>query len=193
MADEFQSFEEAVQHHNDAAEMQRHEIRRFMQELSETQLTTLIIMMDAFTGEGGPSRANYFKGMATAVMDSKFGICWACQESPCKTDHAVAEMLKKGDEVPTTQAPPVAAPGSTEPPAEPRDLQVGEDGLLSPYQIEAMARYNLDDLREEGTNKLLGFICLDCMFMRYPSIKDRAMRPPGKENCSGCIDKTKFG
>jgi hypothetical protein len=53
-----------------------------------------------------------------------------------------------------------------------------------------MAEYNLDDLRDEDTHELLGFVCLGCG-MRYPSLQDRMMRAP--DECSGCFRKSAHG
>lgn len=87
---------------------------------------------------------------------------------------------------------PQAAPGSTEPPAEVPDLKIGETGMLSPQQIEQMAAYGLDDLRDEDTNALVGFICLNCK-THVQTIEDRMREVPGVAGCSGCIQKEKWG
>jgi hypothetical protein len=57
--------------------------------------------------------------------------------------------------------------------------------------LALMELYHLDDLRDEETNALLGFICTgiegmkEPCGMRYPTIADRMLHPP--ETCSGCF------
>lgn len=169
-----------------AADVQRHEIRRFIHELKEDQLRTFIALLTGFAEEDGPDLANHFQGMATTILEAKFGVCWACVESPCVMTQAVDKMVG----IQTL----VAAPGSTEPliPDE-VGCKIGESGMLSTLQIDKMEEYNLDDLREEGSNKLLGFICLGCKDMTYSTIGDRMLKPAGKGNCPGCVNKEKFG
>jgi hypothetical protein len=71
-------------------------------------------------------------------------------------------------------------------------MNIGSVSPLSTREVELMKEYNLDDLREENTNKLVGFICKRCG-MHYPSIKDRMIEPPGEANCAGCVHKTQWG
>lgn len=68
---------------------------------------------------------------------------------------------------------------------------------LSPEDQENMKKYHLDDLRDEDTGELLGFICTGIdgvrspCGVRYVSIEDRMLRDP--EHCSGCFIKAAHG
>jgi hypothetical protein len=67
---------------------------------------------------------------------------------------------------------------------------IGQKGLLSHQLLEKMEEYNLDDLRDEDTGAILGFICTKCG-MKYGSIADRMLRAPS--DCHGCQVKSAWG
>ena len=71
-----------------------------------------------------------------------------------------------------------------------RDKTGSLDEGFSEEQIAQMEEYNLDDLRDEITLQLIGFICKNCG-LRYPSIKDRMLRPV--DACHGCHLKSAHG
>jgi hypothetical protein len=74
---------------------------------------------------------------------------------------------------------------------EPESSEALIDGThFTAEQHRLMAEYNLDDLRDEDTHELLGFVCLNCG-MRYQSIEDRMLKPP--DECSGCFRKAGHG
>lgn len=180
----FGNMDEVMQHrrdHEQMAQVARHQLRRLFTELSEGQLRSLndLLHMLSSSEAEAPRVAAYYHGLGTASLEARFGVCTACDSNPCAHDQAIQGLL-----------PPVAAPGSTEPPRGIPDVKVGESGMLLVDQQMKMLDYNLDDLREEGTNKLLGFVCNGCG-MRYPSIEDRMLKQP--DDCSGCHQKAKFG
>lgn len=219
----FNTFNEAMEHQNHAALVERHAIKRLFDELNPDQLASLRSLLEVcMQGTEGNQAATGYHGMTVMILEKKFGVCWACRENPCVAEHGLENMLARDDlRCPTC--------GSTDPRMHPAvsgggevtdmcadsfhqgypkkvevhpdairemdpmaDLPLGGTGMLSPSQISQMVEYHLDDLREEGTNKLVGFICLECGY-QYPSIEDRMIRPPGIDNCPGCINKTKFG
>jgi len=67
---------------------------------------------------------------------------------------------------------------------------VNEFGDLTETDLENMAKYNLDDLREEESARLIGFICTLCG-IQYPTIADRMLRP--SDECHGCFLKAGHG
>ena len=179
----------------------RHEVRRLFAELPEDHLKALNVLLHVLAdgGDVSASTANYYHGLATAFLETRFGPCTACGQSPCTREqalnHAIKGLLPDTPPMPTDAAipaPRVAAEGSTEPPGEIPDLQVGESGMLSPKQIEAMEHFNLDDVRELETNKLLGFECMGCR-MPYQTVDDRAKEPQGVKGCAGCQQQAKWG
>lgn len=176
---------EMMDSHMHQVDVSRHQIASFIRDMkNKDDLDSLCLLLRTISGSASdaPSVAAYFQGLAVATLEFKFGPCIACGD-----DHSTPAAL-----IPEQAGPSKAAEGSLTPPAPGEDLKVGESGMLSVTQIENMQAYGLDDLREEDTGKLLGFICINCK-AHYPSIKDRMMEPPGKENCSGCVHKEKWG
>lgn len=179
----------------------RHEVRKLFAELPEDQLKALNVLLHVLA-DGGDTSANtasYYHGLATVFLETRFGTCTACSQNPCTReqalDHALKGLLPDTPPMPTDAAiptPRVAAEGSTEPPVDAPDLKIGETGLFSISQVEAMVKFDLEDVRELETNKLLGFECMNCK-MQYQTIEDRAKEPPGVRGCSGCQQKVKFG
>lgn len=195
---QYGSFEEAVEDHNHNAMVRRHEIKRMLSELKEDQLRSLVSLFELFSHEEhGPLAAAYFHGQASVLLEVKFNVCVACGESPCVADHGLENLLpnSKGTEEsdPSQVIPPMASREALNPLPDLDPLRVGESGMLTDTQLGLMNEYHLDDIRDNVTNKLLGFICLGCKSSRYPSIEDRMMKPPGEENCPGCVHKQKWG
>jgi hypothetical protein len=266
------SYQEAAEHHAQASAVLRHEIKGLLNELNEHQLGTLKIMFE-YLMEAGKKGACAYHGMVSQLLETKFGICWACDTKPCKHELGLSELLDQEnvvagmtcpvcgavqvkvnlpdevgqtielkcghriekvandseaimlrmDRCPTCGSsdprthPSTAADGEVialcgddwhggypkrldvidmstlESVAEPPDLNVGESGSLSPNQLAAMEEWNLDDVREEGTNKLLYFVCRGCMIQTHPTIEDRTLFPKGIDGCSGCRERARHG
>jgi hypothetical protein len=67
---------------------------------------------------------------------------------------------------------------------------VNEFGDLTETDLENMAKYNLDDLRDTDSARLIGFVCTLCG-IGYPTIADRMLREP--DTCHGCFLKAGHG
>jgi hypothetical protein len=116
-------------------------------------------------------------------MHHRFGVCAACGEN-----HE-SQMVSLG---PKVETPPWVDARRAHEHHEIGWTQLGSVGPLTEAEQKLMDEYGLDDVREEGTMKLLGFICLNCK-MRYQTIQDRMIEKPGVEGCDGCMQKAKHG
>lgn len=172
--------------HQQAHTVAAHDVKRFFDELTEEQLRVLGMILDGIAVADNPTRiAGHLGGRVLAMRQLKFGICPACNENH---DRDLENIAHEGTpETPLHVDARRRAAGN-----EVKFLEIGDTGSLSPAERALMKEYNIDDLREEETMRLVGFVCLECG-MRYSTIQDRMMKPPGVEGCSGCIQKAKFG
>ena len=149
-----------------------HAIRRALDEMSLEQLQAFDTILNQVAGSSDSPIASYYGGLISSTIYHRFGIC-----SFCRVNHD--EELTK-----------VAAPAPHQHDVKVEDILPSSD--LSVQDLANMSSYGLDDLRDEDTNELLGFVCINCG-LRYVSIADRMLRPPGIEGCSGCMQKAKWG
>lgn len=159
--------ERHVDLHRMTAETMKHDVYNFIDNLprEDFAIFQLIIHTLADEEEDG-SYAKFLSGYLLATRKARFGICPGCGQDH---DKQVEEVLGNHDStVPT------------------------EPYILSEEDFADMEKYNLDDLRDEDTHDLLGFICKNCG-MRYVSIADRKLRPPGVDGCNGCQLRSAHG
>lgn len=183
----------------------RHQIAALFNEMSKEHLFALRMVLsglaNAETKSEAKQLASYYEGIAAAKLEHRFGVCPGCglsheeelfgSEKTAEADGVEKEgievladgvmrqsLLMEGEAV---QPSLFVDPDPREAPAE-----------LQPGDLERMEEYNLDDVRDEDTLKLLGFICKGCG-LRYQSIEDRMRREAGAEGCNGCIQKAKWG
>lgn len=166
-----------------------HSVNRLLDELSEEHFNAVMLMIDSIAVANNPVRiASYISGRMTQLAQVRFGICAACNKNHDKEAEELLTPEPVSDD--KVEVPPfVSARRNSD---EVSFTQVGSTEHLTAPELALMVDYNLDDLREEGTGKLIGFMCLRCK-MQYPSIQDRMINPPGEEHCAGCLHKTKFG
>lgn len=69
---------------------------------------------------------------------------------------------------------------------------IGSIGALQPWEQVLCDDYGIDDLRDEDTNQLRGFICLNCK-RGYPTIEERLNFEPKTDGCVGCHLKAAHG
>jgi hypothetical protein len=165
-----------------------HAVNRLLEELTEDQFGALNLIFDSISLASNPVRiASYMSGRITQRAQERFSICAACNKNHDKEAEALltAPVVDDKPEVP----PFVAAKRKAD---EVFFMNIGSVSPLSTRELELMQEYDLDDLREEDTNKLVGFICNRCG-MKYVSIQDRMVNPPGEANCTGCVHKTQWG
>jgi hypothetical protein len=173
------------------AEDYSHAATSLFDALSEEQLMSLSSIMHniALSGKGkGRAVPAYYEGILCGILHIKYGVCFGCGKNHDREmQSAMTDSLDKFNAGKTLEdtseyeEPPLPYLG---------DLRIGETGQLSLAQMHNMEVYNLDDVREEGSNVLLGYICKGCG-LRYVTIEDRMLKEPG--DCSGCIQKNKWG
>jgi hypothetical protein len=158
-------------------EVMGHDLRRMLDEIPEEHLRTLIMVIDSITMSDKPERLGaYLVGRAASAMETRFKVC-----SACGSKHDDASELD------------VPLPVKARRKSEASDwTPIGSKNPIGLNESGTMLLYGLDDLRNEETGELVGFICTNCQ-QRYPTIQDRMLQPPGVEGCSGCQQKAKFG
>jgi hypothetical protein len=183
---------QAKDHEAMVVEDYHHGIARFLDSLNEEQLTAQKSLLHVVAANSkGSSRVipAYYEGILIGILSAKYGICIGCENNHEKL---MAEQLQRESE--QQDQPPVPMDGGDpfKPGQKTVDLHIGEGGMLSDEQLANMEQYNLDDLRDEDTGRLMGFVCLGCG-MQYPSIEDRMLKPADKGGCSGCVQKEQWG
>lgn len=169
----------------------RHGTARFFDSLSEEQLSALREMVHVIVTNAEPTSRTvpaYYEGVVSGLLHAKFKVCLGCDHNH---ERVMAEQMQQSENL----APNPAMDGGD--PFRPVgigsvDLEVGQEGVLSVAQVQHMMEYNLDDLRDQDTNVLIGFVCLHCK-KQYPSIEDRMLRPADKSGCPGCVHKEQWG
>lgn len=179
------------------------------EELPREHLYTLALLFRAISHtepEEAVRIAARYDGIASTTLKYRFGVCPGCNKN--HEEEAMKIFVAEGggpkDSDPEWKFPePKADAVSTSLPMkgasvpsffedDEKNSEPDERDALSPEDIANMVVYNLDDLRDEDTHELLGFICKGCG-RRYVSIEDRMLREPGVKGCGGCQDKAKWG
>lgn len=206
--------------HQERAEMSQesflHGFQRLFQELDQEQLQTLRTMF--VMAPENPEAVMQWAGMVAMSLKVRFNICITCG-----VNHE-EEILGKGTSDPS-KIPDLIT--TDEGDAYFKYPDTGSNNLLTPEDFQRaldedgdaviftsdeplpvfheltetekrfMTLYHLDDLRDEDTHALLGFVCTgingmkEPCGMRYPSIEDRMLNEP--EYCSGCHQKMAHG
>lgn len=188
-----------------AEESQRLEQERFFVELTPEQLATFRLMMYNIVamGDKGLPLAAYYEGVAAQTLILKHNVCAGCGNKHDDGDprHGASESelehaAPDGTESLFADPDQASQAFEREPLAETyvdttKEL-IGQTGLLPVEVQEKMVEYDLDDLRDEDTGAILGFVCNLCG-LKYVSVEDRALRDPGPAGCEGCINKAKWG
>lgn len=153
--------------HNMHVESSRHRMRDFLEGLNEEQLLCLRGLVHMVMADSDDETAGFYLGLTASMLSGKFGYCVMCQ-----TKHASIEDIVHTE---AEQSAPEKGAGMRERAVEERD-----------ERDSTMAEYNLQP------NPMGGYECTYCG-QPYQSIEDRMLRPSGKEGCSGCVQKEKWG
>lgn len=192
---------EEIARHQALHDSVRHDIRRLFDELSLEQLNTLETILNIVIGsESGDVLASQMLGRVAMLRELKFKVCSACGRNH---DEDLKDLTK--DSCPDCGSTDPKMHPATQPGVELIALcsnefhgsevpytQLGWTGPMQPHEIETMAEYGIDDLRDPDTNELVGFICLNCD-KRYESIEERKRRKPKDDGCDGCHKKAAWG
>jgi hypothetical protein len=156
--------------HEMARDVGMHEFKYFIEGLDKHQLEWLHKLMNAIGHDA--SLASLTEGITLTLLQERHNICMACHKDH---DQEIKEQS--------------TGPAETKPTMPEGDAIVGETKPVSMMQRQLMSEWQLDDLRTMDF-ELVAFICTNCE-MRYPTIQARIDH--GKDNCPGCINKTKWG
>lgn len=188
-----QKLREHYERHEMMKEEFRHSFQRIFEELSEDQLRTIRTMLSVISDQDDSHLAAEWLGMASWALKTRFNICVTCgiNHDEELTEEPPSEKKEEEyfDNVPHTTVTRMYKVDDDQP--LPSFYEPSED------ERKLMEQYHLDDLRVEGTNEFLGFICIGIKGwdkpcgMKYPSIQDRMLRDP--ESCSGCHQRMMHG
>lgn len=210
----------AAEHHQQHIDVHLHELRRLFTELNKEHLSTLTDFLGnlSTSGDQAAGTAAHFYGIGKVYLESRFNVCSACGVDH---DQAAKDLKDKAASDGQMELPfphQVHAYAHQNLPDESKPfvykdlpehvkqfmedaeltgidfgpfLQIGETGRLNLPQAKMMEAYHLDDLREEGTNKLLGFRCTKGCDGNYQTIEDRMRKSP--DDCHFCQSKSAWG
>lgn len=194
----------------------RHSFQRLFEELDVDNLRTVTLMLKILSENAGTDSSTVvheWAGIAQMALKMRFNVCMTCgvnheEEFANKLDEE-GDPEEEGnyepsdekwfDSMDTVPVEPLQGPSKLSRLHE-RDIE--DVPLPNFYELtetdqELMELYHLDDLRIEGTNELIGFICTGIngmnqgCGMKYPSIEDRMKHEP--EHCSGCFTRMGHG
>lgn len=194
-------------------EADRIAIENFLDGLSAEDMALLRNIFGSMRCDERGWIAAYYEGVLGTMLKMKFGVCAHCGvdhdaedlAAHASADSDAAESSDSSDASDETILAEQSDNGTPSLFEEPdafssaplpdvyvdtnREL-IGQKGLLPVGIIEKMSEYNLDDLRDQDTGQILGFICLNCG-MKYGSLDDRMLKAP--DDCSGCHQKAAWG
>lgn len=186
----------------------QNEIQSLFVELSPDHLATLRFIFDQIREESHSVLSAFYSGMIAQTLILKHDRCPGCgQVHDDPLEHVVSEATGTEPTHEATGTKPVhedSLVSIVHEYAGSGPLPSVEDGFIDftkeligqvgeiPQAIRSkMDEYNIDDLRDEDPpHRILGFICKNCG-MKYPSVRDRMLHEP--DDCSGCIQKAKWG
>lgn len=161
-----------------------HSVQHLFDELNKEQLLTLRWILHNVRADESGQLASYYEGQLANMLHQKHNVCPGCGK-----DHAEEFLDNPASGVSTESVNANTERVKAETTA---DIAHFGPSALTDEQRGNMDEYNIDDAWDEETGKFLGFVCLGCG-LKYQSIEDRMLKPPGVEGCSGCIQKAKFG
>jgi hypothetical protein len=174
----------------------RRGLSRLFDELDQDNLTTLAQLFHMLSGvpnEHMPQMVSYYEGMLTAKLQDRFNLCPNCGGNH---DEVPDDMLHGGDDTSEDEVSSGEPVGEENLPRQPHPDSVAPPvevvHELHPDDLAKMEEYNLEDVRDEDTLKLLYFRCKGCG-LNYQSIEDRMLKEPGVKGCDGCQQKAKWG
>jgi len=171
----------------------RHSIIRFIHEASYDHLMTARNMMHNITWSTRPDIFSaHYEGQIAMELEKRFNLCPACNIDHDK-DLGLDNPSSQGSDSPETPDQPI------EELADSGKVYINTYKDLTEADLQHCIQYGLDDMRADGTDpehpegKLLGFVCIRCGRMQWPTIADRMKDPSDESGCSGCRQKAKWG
>lgn len=190
-----QKLREHYERHEMMKEEFRHSFQRIFEELSEDQLRTIRTMLSVISDQDDSHLAAEWLGMASWALKTRFNICVTCGINHDEELAEPPEQKEAAQYFETVNDPTLAKVLIIQ--ADSADQPLPSFYEPSEDERKLMEQYHLDDLRVEGTNEFLGFVCTGIKGwdkpcgMRYSTIQDRMLRDP--ESCSGCHQRMMHG
>lgn len=155
-----------------------HDVGRLWTELKPDQLVTIKTLLTRIARADEPSAAvAYYTGVISTTLHYKHNVCEACGINHDEDMMAAASPVDKL----------IAEHGE---PFEPVN-QAEFDAKHEEYGVRLYTQDDLDKGLVVGPEEQ-PVICKNCGTL-FQSLEDRMLRPPGAENCEGCVQKTKWG
>ena len=158
-----------------SAEITRHEVMRFLDELSVDQIGILRMLLGHCSHDKNGRYSSYLEGLISGVLHYHHSVCAGCGKK-----HSDASDLT--EDVPASDG--TAQLSLFEPEA------INEEEYLVNLLKWNMRKPILNEVESgEGDRPV---ICVGCG-MLYQSLEDRMLREPGVGGCSGCQHKAAHG
>lgn len=169
-----------MREHEEKANMSQdaghHSLISGLESMSQDQLLAVRSLL-AGASSLGKAFAQYWDGLCVGMLYKVHNLCPGCGKN-----HDVELEKFVTPEAPTPATDPDAVP-------EP-DWSMPHGRMISDMPMRTLQAMQLYGLKLDTLNERV--ICENCG-TPYPSIADRMLRRPGKENCEGCVNKEKFG
>lgn len=171
---------EQLDQHHMAIETFRHDVQRLFEEVHKEHLVTLRHLFNHFAQVGNQVYPAYLEGVTAATLHYRFGVCASCGE-----DHAEALLKQDGAD---SQGQP-AVDGETV-------GQMNIDEIVHQTDeeryVDNCVKWGVTPVDTELPGPNARVKCNRCGQV-YPNLADRMVKPPGLENCPGCVHKAKWG
>lgn len=193
--------EEHQQRAEMAADSYRHDVTRLFAELPLDQLMTLRNMLHQLVFDEDGRLAAYYEGQVSSALRFVHNVCPSCgvdhDKEAANFEPAPAEDTEANmaDDLIGEYRQKAAEKADEEPPTDKLQSMLPTFDLTE-EDLANMEKYHLDDMRDQDTHQILGFLCTGvgnqgACGMIYPSIEDRMMRDP--ETCTGCQQRAAWG
>lgn len=170
--------------HHMAAQSLGHDINRFFGELTADQLLSLRTIFRVVTNvpaDAGFQLISHFDGIAVGTLTHKFNVC-----PTCAVDHDKEMFDNNGEQ---SEVSPDDKQMTLDEALESNITSTDEAFILLFKKFNV---YPTAGNLSKPFDKSTPVTCANCK-QDYISLEDRMVRPPGHENCDGCIQKSKWG
>lgn len=185
-----EEIEQALRAQLDRAEMSadvtRHDVLRFFDEMTSENLVTLRMLLHHAAGDESGRYASHLEGLISGVLQYKHGLCMGCGKKHDDASELIVQSLPNTVE---KDDPQLINDGT-----EQLELFINE-GNEETY-FANMKKWGLRQVgpadavvSSEGERPV---ICEGCGSL-YQSLEDRMLRAPGIDGCGGCQHKSAHG
>jgi hypothetical protein len=159
----------------------RHDVQRLFEELKMEHLLTLRHLFSHLMSADDGRYAAYLEGTAAATLFHRFHVCPSCGKDHDKELLETSMEVDGGTQHSIFDKEVIEVENADD--RYRRFLQTCRDYGV---RIPEGERGNIEDPNKTPV------VCMNCG-TKYVSLEDRMIKPPGPENCEGCVNKTKWG